>query len=413
MPRPARRRLVGDRRGLHLGLRRTSREDEAVAQAAWAHARALIEAGEHRLVVLDEITYPMNWGWIDRRRGGAAIAGRPAKVNVVCTGRDAPAALIDVADTVTEMRKVKHAYDTGVMRQEGHRLLVAWRSSPIAGSQRRRCRWRIAAGARVALPGRRPRIATCRARRRPGAPARGSSTREVRARVPPRRPRRPRRRDRRRARPRRRSTASASSPRRRCSTSTTARRRRASVRRHGRVSPRRRGRPRPTGRGHGVAPGHDQPRVLGAGAARRRRAGQRRRHRHRGQGAGAARGRRARHRHRIGRGRRVLPDRRHRALRRAPLAHGAPAWPAPCTSPWPPGTASLSTGRRVITLVLGGARSGKSAVAEDLAAAAPAPGHLRRHGARRRRRPRPRGPHRRPPRAAEIRRGRLRRARRG
>src|SRR3546814_4845857 len=40
-------------------------EDEAVAQAGWAHAKALIEQGEHRLVVLDEITYPMTWGWID------------------------------------------------------------------------------------------------------------------------------------------------------------------------------------------------------------------------------------------------------------------------------------------------------------------------------------------------------------
>jgi cob(I)alamin adenosyltransferase len=93
--------------------------DEAVARAAWEHARALIEAGEHRLVVLDEITYPMSWGWIDADAVVAAIAGRPAAVNVVCTGRDAPPALVDVADTVTEMHKVKHAYDTGVMAKKG------------------------------------------------------------------------------------------------------------------------------------------------------------------------------------------------------------------------------------------------------------------------------------------------------
>src|SRR5690606_22631675 len=67
-------------------------EDEAAAQAAWRHAAELIAAGEHRLVVLDEVTYPMNWGWI---------------------GTD------EVADTVSEVRKVKHAYDTGVHAMKG------------------------------------------------------------------------------------------------------------------------------------------------------------------------------------------------------------------------------------------------------------------------------------------------------
>ena len=94
-------------------------EDQAVAAEAWRHARALIEAGEHRLVVLDEITYPMNWGWIRPTRSSASLRDRPEQVNVVLTGRDAPEALIDVADTVTEMRKVKHAYDTGVLAKKG------------------------------------------------------------------------------------------------------------------------------------------------------------------------------------------------------------------------------------------------------------------------------------------------------
>jgi cob(I)alamin adenosyltransferase len=94
-------------------------EDEAVARAAWAHARSLIEEGAHRLVVLDEVTYPMQWGWIDADEVVEVIAGRPQTVNVVCTGRDAPAALVAVADTVTEMRKVKHVYDTGVLAMKG------------------------------------------------------------------------------------------------------------------------------------------------------------------------------------------------------------------------------------------------------------------------------------------------------
>ncbi len=93
--------------------------DEAVARAAWARAREVIETGAHELVVLDEITYPMNWGWIDTAEVVATIAGRPEQVNVVCTGRDAPAALVDLADTVTEMRKVKHVYDTGVKAKKG------------------------------------------------------------------------------------------------------------------------------------------------------------------------------------------------------------------------------------------------------------------------------------------------------
>jgi cob(I)alamin adenosyltransferase len=93
--------------------------DEAVARAAWARAREVITAGQHRLVVLDEITYPMNWAWIDSAEVVETIRSRPPTVNVVCTGRDAPEPLVDVADTVTEMRKVKHAYETGVLAMKG------------------------------------------------------------------------------------------------------------------------------------------------------------------------------------------------------------------------------------------------------------------------------------------------------
>lgn len=93
--------------------------DQAVARAGWEHARAVIAAGEHRLVVLDEITYPINWGWLDAAEVVEVISARPQQVTVVCTGRDAPASLIAIADTVTEMRKVKHVYDTGVFAMKG------------------------------------------------------------------------------------------------------------------------------------------------------------------------------------------------------------------------------------------------------------------------------------------------------
>jgi cob(I)alamin adenosyltransferase len=94
-------------------------EDQAVAQAAWQHAGATIRAGGHRLVVLDEITYPINWGWIPLDDIIGVIRERPEDVNVVVTGRDAPDALIDLADTVTEMRNVKHAYDRGISAKKG------------------------------------------------------------------------------------------------------------------------------------------------------------------------------------------------------------------------------------------------------------------------------------------------------
>jgi cob(I)alamin adenosyltransferase len=94
-------------------------EDEAVAQQAWQRAADVIAAGEHQLVILDEVTYPMTWGWIATGDVVATLQTRPENVNVILTGRDAPQALIDVADTVTEMRKVKHAYDSGILAKKG------------------------------------------------------------------------------------------------------------------------------------------------------------------------------------------------------------------------------------------------------------------------------------------------------
>lgn len=94
-------------------------ESQAIAGAGWDRAQEAIGSGKYDLVVLDEVTYPVNWGWIDLDGVVRALEGRPDKVNVILTGRDAPEALVDIADTVTEMRKVKHAYDSGVMARRG------------------------------------------------------------------------------------------------------------------------------------------------------------------------------------------------------------------------------------------------------------------------------------------------------
>jgi cob(I)alamin adenosyltransferase len=93
--------------------------DKSVAAAAWAKAKAVIQAGEHQLVVLDEITYLMTWEWIDPADVVETLRARPDHVNVIATGRDAPQTLIDVADTVTEMREVKHAYNDGIRAKRG------------------------------------------------------------------------------------------------------------------------------------------------------------------------------------------------------------------------------------------------------------------------------------------------------
>jgi cob(I)alamin adenosyltransferase len=94
-------------------------KSEGRAAAAWQLAAAAIAGGDYQLVVLDEITYPMNWRWIPTAEVVSAIRARPGGVNVVATGRDAPAELIELADTVTEMVKLKHVYDRGVKARRG------------------------------------------------------------------------------------------------------------------------------------------------------------------------------------------------------------------------------------------------------------------------------------------------------
>jgi cob(I)alamin adenosyltransferase len=92
---------------------------QARALAAWDHTCALLGAGDHRMLVLDEITYPINWGWIDLDEVLTTITGRVPTTSVICTGRQAPDALVEIADTVTEMRSVKHAFDRGVRARRG------------------------------------------------------------------------------------------------------------------------------------------------------------------------------------------------------------------------------------------------------------------------------------------------------
>jgi cob(I)alamin adenosyltransferase len=90
-----------------------------LGREAWAVAAAKLASGDYDLLILDELTYPMKYGWVAVDDVVAAIRDRAPKTSVVVTGRNAPDELIEVADTVTEMRKVKHAYDNGISAMKG------------------------------------------------------------------------------------------------------------------------------------------------------------------------------------------------------------------------------------------------------------------------------------------------------
>ncbi|MEO6651622.1 MAG: cob(I)yrinic acid a,c-diamide adenosyltransferase [Ilumatobacteraceae bacterium] len=93
--------------------------DKAHADSGWQAAKALIQAGDHTLVILDELTYLCSWGWIDQADVVRTIVERPDHVNIIVTGRDAPAELIEIADTVSEITEVKHAYQQGIRAKRG------------------------------------------------------------------------------------------------------------------------------------------------------------------------------------------------------------------------------------------------------------------------------------------------------
>lgn len=93
--------------------------DKALAQRCWALCKEKIASGEYDIIVLDEITYPLTYGWLDMDDVLETLRNRPADLHVVMTGRDAPDALIEIADLVTEMREVKHPFQKGIKAQPG------------------------------------------------------------------------------------------------------------------------------------------------------------------------------------------------------------------------------------------------------------------------------------------------------
>lgn len=95
-------------------------QDRALAQACWQQCREKIESGQYDVVIMDEITYTFKYDWLNLEEVLSVLHKRNPEMHIIITGRDAPAALIEFADLVTEMRELKHPYKSqGILAQKG------------------------------------------------------------------------------------------------------------------------------------------------------------------------------------------------------------------------------------------------------------------------------------------------------
>jgi cob(I)alamin adenosyltransferase len=97
----------------------TSDDHAAAAAAGWAEIARRLAEQRHDFYLLDEFTYPLTWGWVDVDDVVATLTARPGTQHVVITGREAPQRLLEAADLVTEMTKIKHPMDAGRKGQRG------------------------------------------------------------------------------------------------------------------------------------------------------------------------------------------------------------------------------------------------------------------------------------------------------
>ena len=92
----------------------------AMAVEQWERCKEAILKGEEDIIILDEFTYPMHYGWVPVEEVVETLGRRPRRLHVIITGRYAPQELIDCADLVTEMKMIKHPYeDHGIFAQRG------------------------------------------------------------------------------------------------------------------------------------------------------------------------------------------------------------------------------------------------------------------------------------------------------
>ncbi|OIQ74699.1 Cob(I)yrinic acid a,c-diamide adenosyltransferase [mine drainage metagenome] len=97
----------------------TEEDHAAAALEGWREIQRRLKAEEHQLYVLDEFTYPMKWGWVDVDEVISTLRERPGYQHVIITGRNADPRLIEAADLVVEMTKIKHPMDEGQKGQRG------------------------------------------------------------------------------------------------------------------------------------------------------------------------------------------------------------------------------------------------------------------------------------------------------
>jgi cob(I)alamin adenosyltransferase len=102
-----------------VGGAETDPEDIRLVEVAWAEAAAAILSGDWDLVVLDEINYAIGYKMLAAEAVVEVLRRKPEMVHVILTGRNAHPLLVELADTVTEMREVKHAYQRGILAQRG------------------------------------------------------------------------------------------------------------------------------------------------------------------------------------------------------------------------------------------------------------------------------------------------------
>ena len=102
-----------------VGGAETDPEDIRLVEAAWAESAAAILSGDWDLVVLDEINYAIGYKMLAPAAVAEVLRRKPEMTHVILTGRNAHPSLIEIADTVTEMREVKHAYQKGILAQRG------------------------------------------------------------------------------------------------------------------------------------------------------------------------------------------------------------------------------------------------------------------------------------------------------
>ena len=93
--------------------------DIAAAEKSWAVAEKMLTDDSYHLVVLDELTYMLSFKYLDQDNVLAALKNRPQNQSLVVTGRGGGSALSDLADTVSEIKEIKHAYNAGIMARKG------------------------------------------------------------------------------------------------------------------------------------------------------------------------------------------------------------------------------------------------------------------------------------------------------